>query len=64
MTIYTGFVALVLNLLVVVVGTLLLRRSPWQPPDQTVAADYLVEAGDPGVEPLAPTVAEEDALTR
>jgi len=62
-TIYTGFVALVLNVIVVVVGTLLLRRSPWQPPDETVAADYEVEAGDPGVESIAPTVAEEDALT-
>jgi SSS family solute:Na+ symporter len=63
-TIYTGFLALAANLLVVVVGTLLLRRSPWQPPDQTVAADYEVEVGDPGVEPTAPTVAEEDALAR
>jgi SSS family solute:Na+ symporter len=61
-TIYTGFLALAANLLVVIVGTLLLRRSPWQPPDETVGADYEVEAGDPGVEPVAPTVAEEDAL--
>jgi SSS family solute:Na+ symporter len=63
-TIYTGFLALAANLLVVIVGTLLLRRSPWQPPDETVAADYELEAGDPGVEPLAPDVAEEDALAR
>ena len=63
-TIYTGFLALAANLLVVVVGSLLLRRSPWRPPDETVAADYEVEAGDPGLEPMAPTVAEEDALAR
>jgi solute:Na+ symporter, SSS family len=63
-TIYTGILALAANLLVVIVGTLLLRRSPWQPPDETVAADYEVEAGDPGVEPLAPDVVEEDALAR
>jgi SSS family solute:Na+ symporter len=62
--VYTGIIALLANLLVVVVGTLLLRRSPWQPPDETVAADYEVEAGDPGLEPVAPTAAEEDALTR
>jgi SSS family solute:Na+ symporter len=63
-TIYTGFLALAANLVVVIVGTLLLRRSPWQPPDETVAADFEVEAGDPGVEPIAPAVAEQDAHTR
>jgi SSS family solute:Na+ symporter len=63
-TMYTGFIALVANLLVVVVGTLLLRRTPWQPPDETVAADYEVEVGDPGVEPVSADAAEQDALAR
>jgi solute:Na+ symporter, SSS family len=62
--VYTGLLALIANLFVVIVGTLLLHRSPWQPPDETVAADYEVEAGDPGVEPVPASPAEEDALAR
>jgi SSS family solute:Na+ symporter len=62
--VYTGILALIANLFVVVVGTLALRAAPWQPPDETVAADYEVEAGDPGVEPVAASAEEEDALAR
>jgi solute:Na+ symporter, SSS family len=52
-TIYTGIVALALNIIVAVVVTLIVRATgrPYGE-DQTHADDYLVEAGDPGVEPL------------
>ena len=61
-TIYTGLIAVVLNLLVVVVGTFVLRATgaPDQP-DATSPDDYDVEAGDPGVEPI-PTEPSETAV--
>jgi SSS family solute:Na+ symporter len=60
--VYSGILALLANLIVVVAGTLLLRviRAP-EPPDATRAADYELEAGDPGVRPLAGTPGQEAA---
>jgi SSS family solute:Na+ symporter len=50
-TVYTGALALIANLLVVAVGSLVLGRTP-RGTDETRADDYEVEAGDPGVEPV------------
>jgi SSS family solute:Na+ symporter len=52
-TVYTGVIALALNLVVAVVGTLVLRamRVP-AGADATHSSDYHVDAGDPGVGPL------------
>ena len=62
-TIYTGLVAVVLNLLVVVAATFVLRAaSAPDLPDATSADDYDVEAGDPGVEPLPGEPSEEKAV--
>src|SRR5215213_6259350 len=59
-SVYTGILALLANLIVVVGGTILLRalRAP-EPSDETRALDYEVEAGEPGVEPL-PASAEQE----
>jgi SSS family solute:Na+ symporter len=62
-TVYTGVLALIANLLVVVVGTLLLGGAK-RGDDTTRATDYEVEAGDPGVEPLPATATEEEVATR
>jgi SSS family solute:Na+ symporter len=61
LTVYTGLIALGLNLLVVVVGSLVLRalKAP-AGEDQTLPEDYEVEAGEPGVEPLPATEEERD----
>jgi len=61
--VYSGLLALIANLVVVVVGTLVLRaiRAP-EPPDSTRAEDYELEAGDPGIKPL-PSTAEEGLAT-
>jgi SSS family solute:Na+ symporter len=63
--VYTGILALLANLAVVVVGTLLLKavHAP-EPADTTRSVDYEVEAGDPGVEPLPATAAEEEVPAR
>jgi solute:Na+ symporter, SSS family len=55
--VYSGILALIANLVVVVVGTLILRavHAP-EKPDTTRDADYHLEAGDPGVEPLPASV--------
>src|SRR4051794_33549211 len=52
-TIYTGIVALALNIIVAVVVTLIVRATgrPYGE-DQTHPDNYVVEAGDPGVKPL------------
>jgi SSS family solute:Na+ symporter len=49
-TLYTGVIALVVNLLVTFIVTAFVRGR--QLPDQTEPGDYELEAGDPGVEPL------------
>jgi SSS family solute:Na+ symporter len=64
-SVYTGILALLVNLIVAIGGTFLLRafKAP-EPPDQTTAPDYEVEAGDPGVEALPATMEEEETATR
>jgi SSS family solute:Na+ symporter len=56
LSVYTGLLALIVNLLVVVVGSAILRalHAP-DGEDATKPEDYLVEAGDPEVRPLPPT---------
>jgi solute:Na+ symporter, SSS family len=49
-TIYTGVIALAINLIVTFVVTVFVRGK--QLPDQTDPGDYDLEAGDPGVEAL------------
>jgi solute:Na+ symporter, SSS family len=49
-TLYTGIIALAVNLIVTFVVTAVVRRVVL--PDQTTPDDYHVEAGDPGVKPL------------
>jgi SSS family solute:Na+ symporter len=49
-TLYTGIIALVVNLLVTFVVTIFVRGRHL--PDQTAPGDFELEAGDPGVEPL------------
>jgi SSS family solute:Na+ symporter len=59
-TIYTGVIALTVNLVVVVVGTVVLRaaRAP-AGADATHPGDYHFEAGDPGVGPLPVSAGQE-----
>ena len=58
MTIYTGAVALALNLIVAIVLSLVLRdRGRFE--DRTQPDDYVVEAGDPGVREVEPASAGE-----
>jgi SSS family solute:Na+ symporter len=54
-TLYTGILALALNLIVAIVVSLALRggRGPVLE-DRTAADDYDVEAGDPGVRDVDP----------
>jgi SSS family solute:Na+ symporter len=61
MTVYTGLLALGLNLAIVVVGSLILRalNAP-AGEDVTADDDYEAEAGEPGVEPLPATEEERD----
>jgi SSS family solute:Na+ symporter len=52
-TLYTGVIALALNLVVTFVVTALVRMAGrGDLPDQTAARDYRLELGDPGVEPI------------
>jgi SSS family solute:Na+ symporter len=59
-TIYTGIIALTLNLVVAAVGTVVLRavRAP-AGADATHPADYHVEAGDPDIVPLPLSAGQE-----
>jgi len=63
--VYTGILALIANLVVVIVGTLLLKafHAP-ERVDETRSDDYEVEAGEPGVEPLPATAEEEGTAVR
>ena len=57
MAIWAGFPALAANLLVAVVLTVLLRAlKVSEGDDATREADYVAEAGEPGVEPLEPVI--------
>jgi solute:Na+ symporter, SSS family len=62
-TLYTGLIALVLNIVVSTVVTLALRAAnrPYGT-DATEDADYVVEAGEPGVEPLPATPEQEERV--
>jgi solute:Na+ symporter, SSS family len=60
-TLYTGIIALAVNLVVTFLVTAVVRRVKL--PDQTSPEDYLVEAGDPGVEPLDLDVEEAGSTT-
>jgi solute:Na+ symporter, SSS family len=51
-TLYTGILALALNLIVAIVVSLMLRGRRRGFEDQTRSDDYEVEAGDPGVEDI------------
>jgi solute:Na+ symporter, SSS family len=63
-TLYTGIIALALNLVVGFVVTAVVRatRVGRELEDRTIPEDYLIEAGEPGVEPLPATPAEEAAV--
>jgi solute:Na+ symporter, SSS family len=58
-TLYTGLIAIVINLVVTFLVTAFVRGRTL--PDQTEPGDYDLEAGDPGVERLE--LDEEDATT-
>jgi SSS family solute:Na+ symporter len=53
-TIYAGAIAILVNLVVCVLGTLLLRGRVEDGEDSTQWSDYTAEAGDPGVQPDLP----------
>jgi SSS family solute:Na+ symporter len=63
-TLYTGIIALALNLIIVAVGSFVLRamKAP-EGEDATRPGDFEVEAGDPEVRPIPGTPAQEDAAT-
>ncbi len=59
-TVYTGIIALLLNIAVTLIASFVLRAAKAPPgTDGTQPGDYDVEAGDPGVKPLPATPAEE-----
>jgi SSS family solute:Na+ symporter len=57
-TLYTGILALALNLIVAIVVSLALRSRRRGFEDRTAAEDYTVEAGDPGVQDIDPAPEE------
>jgi SSS family solute:Na+ symporter len=64
-TLYTGLIALALNLVVAFVVTGIVRATNGPVlEDRTSPHDYEVEAGDPGVEELPPTPEEEAVPAR
>ena len=67
MTVYVGMLALAVNLVVAVVGTLVLRAAKVADgADATRAGDYVADAGDPKVKQdldLMPGEGHEDAET-
>ena len=62
MTVYTGAIALALNLIVAIVVSVALRRRRGGFEDRTMPEDYLVEAGDPGVKDVEPTAPEQPTV--
>lgn len=61
-TMYTGIIALVINIIVTVVASLVLRATgPAREADETREHDYHVEAGDPDARPLPEAPGEEQA---
>jgi len=64
-TVYTGLLALALNLIVAAVVTMIVRATKGpELEDRTRPDDYEVEAGDPGVEPLPASAEQEEAVSR
>jgi solute:Na+ symporter, SSS family len=63
-SVYTGLIALILNIVVSTVVTLGLRaaKRPYGV-DATEPGDYAAEAGEPGVEPLPATPEQEERTT-
>jgi len=63
-SVYTGLLALLVNLAVSTTVTLALRaaKRPYGP-DGTDPSDYVAEKGDPGVEPLPATKQEEEEVS-
>src|SRR3954452_17414043 len=61
MTVYTGLIALLLNLIVAIVVSLVLRGRRERFEDRTETDDYVAELGDPGVRDV-PTAPEEQAV--
>jgi SSS family solute:Na+ symporter len=63
-TLYTGIIALALNLIIVVVGSFVLRAMGAPAgEDVTRSQDFEVEAGDPGVEPLPGAPGQREVAT-
>src|SRR3954451_10345169 len=60
-TVYTGLIALLLNLIVATVVSLVLRGRRERFEDRTETDDYVAELGDPGVRDV-PTAPEEQAV--
>jgi SSS family solute:Na+ symporter len=58
LTVYTGAIALALNLIVAIVVSLVLRGGRDRFEDRTQPDDYVVEAGDPGVKDIEPAPEE------
>jgi SSS family solute:Na+ symporter len=64
MAVYTGLLALIANLIVVVAGTLVLRAGGVRDGrDETRSEDYDVELGDPGVGPVPGAAGQEAAVS-
>jgi solute:Na+ symporter, SSS family len=62
--VYTGILALGLNLVIVIVGSLLLRALGVRyGEDETRPEDYEADAGEPSVRPLPPAPGQESAAT-
>ena len=54
-TIYAGFIAIVVNLVVALLGTLIARAAGFADgPDATTKDDYFADEGDPRIVPLEP----------
>src|SRR4051794_32380911 len=61
-TVYTGLIALVLNLIVAIVVTLVLRGRRAGFDDRTTDDDFVAELGDPGVHEVEPTSPAEPVV--
>src|SRR3954453_17340849 len=62
MTVYTGAIALALNLIVAIVVTLVLRGRRAGFDDRTTDDDFVAELGDPGVHEVEPTSPAESVV--
>ncbi|MEA2270476.1 MAG: solute:Na+ symporter, family [Solirubrobacteraceae bacterium] len=63
-TVYTGVIAIAVNLIVTFAVTAAVHATGRvDKPDETEPADYVAEAGTPGVKPLPETPTEEEKVT-